>query len=133
MMKEKPKTASSGAVKKFLLRAVSALGLTLAIIGVTFLTICFDLRSFKSAASVVTAKENVGNVTFVMGAILAFTVAVYVYYKLDVRTYIGKQNNAVLLPPDNNRVDNMLLFRFRNKRVSQTVRAVLDAVDIFNR
>ncbi len=99
MMKEKPKTASSGAVKKFLLRAVSALGLTLAIIGVTFLTICFDLRSFKSAASVVTAKENVGNVTFVMGAILAFTVAVYVYYKLDVRTYIGKQNNAVLLPP----------------------------------
>ena len=75
------------------------MGLTLAIIGVTFLPICFDLRSFKSAASVVTAKENVGNVTFVMGAIFAFTVAVYVYYKLDVRTYIGKQNNAVLLPP----------------------------------
>lgn len=99
MMMKEPNPANSGAVKKIFIRVASVLGLTAAIVALTFLTIAFDLRSFAAAASVVTARENALNASFILGAIFAFTVAVYLYYKLDAKTYIGKQNNAVLLPP----------------------------------
>lgn len=99
MMDKKPKLADSGTVKQIIITAVYVLSLTLSVIGIMFLTICFDLKSIKLAGRMITAKENVGNTTFVFGAILAFTVAICVYYKIDAKASPFKQNNMVLLPP----------------------------------